>query len=452
MNPVEKLIAASRKERKRIAVAGDSMRDEWIVGEVDSCQEMCQRFHIRREVATPGGAANAARQLARWDVDVTLLAVLGLRGPRLYADVGAEPNVSIEHCSRIGTMPVKRRYLVGNHVVFRTDEEPRDYQLDAMSLEIIRSRIVELVKTQPWDAVLISDYDKGMLDEKTIRQIIDTCNERRIPVVADAKREPSFYSGATLKGNADYAARWMIALGGYSPMAVLTMGAELPVLMGEQFDGIQIDLSPKPAPVHCRNHVGAGDCFSAHLTLCLAHGIPLPEAIKIAHAAGRVYVQHEHGRPPWSHEIRRDLDPVGGKILAGFHLPALRQSIAGRIVLTNGVFRLGAHAGHACLMQWARHQGDCLIVAVNDDESAAVLRHGQAVLPFAERATTLAAMSAVDWVVPFNGDVNALAKQLQPDVLVKGFDYKDAFIPGSDKVKDVRVCPESPFPRHTSGR
>lgn len=58
--------------------------------------------------------------------------------------------------------------------------------------------------------------------------------------------------------------------------------------------------------VNCVSHVGAGDCFAAHLVLALAHGFSLEDAAAIAHSAGRVYVQHEHNRPPMPEEIAED--------------------------------------------------------------------------------------------------------------------------------------------------
>ena len=60
--------------------------------------------------------------------------------------------------------------------------------------------------------------------------------------------------------------------------------------------------------VNCINHVGAGDCFGAHLVLALMYGFSLEDAATIAHSAGRVYVQHLHNRPPLPEEIEEDLE------------------------------------------------------------------------------------------------------------------------------------------------
>jgi sugar/nucleoside kinase (ribokinase family) len=58
------------------------------------------------------------------------------------------------------------------------------------------------------------------------------------------------------------------------------------------------------------NHVGAGDCFAAHLTLALAYGFSLKEAAGLAHSAGRVYVQSFHNHPPFPTDIAADMSTV----------------------------------------------------------------------------------------------------------------------------------------------
>jgi D-beta-D-heptose 7-phosphate kinase/D-beta-D-heptose 1-phosphate adenosyltransferase len=105
-------------------------------------------------------------------------------------------------------------------------------------------------------------------------------------------------------------------------------------------------------------------------------------------------------------------------------------------VFTNGVFDL-LHAGHTTFLEGARALGDALIVGLNDDASAAGLGKGpgRPYLPLEDRARVLAALEAVDCVVPFGEPTPAqLIRELQPDVLVKGADYDPAAIPGREFV------------------
>jgi D-beta-D-heptose 7-phosphate kinase/D-beta-D-heptose 1-phosphate adenosyltransferase len=239
----------------------------------------------------------------------------------------------------------------------------------------------------------------------------------------------------------------------HQPYTVVTHGAFPPVILHQQ----PYTFPEMGKPVPCRNHVGAGDCFGAHLALALASDVHnLRAAVRYAHAAGRVYVQHPHNRPPYLHEIARDLDPVQGKVINRGY-PAsdplrlkLRKSIPGRIVFTNGVFRV-PHAGHSWLLRWAKQQGDVLVVGVNDDDSARRLRPHQPFLPLTERLEVLAGLECVDWIIPFHEDTPvAILDALKADVLVKGFEYQGQQVPGSDRVKEVLFAPESPYPAHST--
>lgn len=120
---------------------------------------------------------------------------------------------------------------------------------------------------------------------------------------------------------------------------------------------------------------------------------------------------------------------------------ALRRELAGRrgekSVFTNGVFDL-LHPGHIQLLQFARAQGDILVVGVNDDASVRRLKgEKRPIFPLAERMEILAALECVDYIVPFNKDtplqlIRALGKI---DVLVKGGDYAPGEVVGRKEVE-----------------
>jgi D-beta-D-heptose 7-phosphate kinase/D-beta-D-heptose 1-phosphate adenosyltransferase len=106
-------------------------------------------------------------------------------------------------------------------------------------------------------------------------------------------------------------------------------------------------------------------------------------------------------------------------------------------VFTNGVFDL-LHAGHVGLLEAARTEGVALVVGVNTDASVRRLGKGsdRPLVPEAERARLLAALTAVDCVVLFDDDTPlALIDRLRPDVLVKGADYAREAIVGAAEVE-----------------
>lgn len=107
------------------------------------------------------------------------------------------------------------------------------------------------------------------------------------------------------------------------------------------------------------------------------------------------------------------------------------------MVFTNGVFDL-LHLGHVALLEAARSEGAALVVGVNSDASVHRLGKGPArpVVPEADRARVLAALAAVDCVVPFDEDTPLeLIRALRPDVLVKGADYAREEIVGAADVE-----------------
>jgi rfaE bifunctional protein nucleotidyltransferase chain/domain len=115
-----------------------------------------------------------------------------------------------------------------------------------------------------------------------------------------------------------------------------------------------------------------------------------------------------------------------------------------RIVFTNGVFDL-LHPGHVELLQFARSQGDILVVGINDDESVRRLKgEKRPIFPLAERMEILAAFACVDYIVPFSEDTPLqLIRALDCiDVLVKGGDYSPGEVVGRREVeaRGGRLC------------
>ena len=122
----------------------------------------------------------------------------------------------------------------------------------------------------------------------------------------------------------------------------------------------------------------------------------------------------------------------------------LRQFIAAarsrgqKIVFTNGCFDI-LHAGHVSVLEFARTQGDLLVVGLNSDASVRRLKGpSRPVNNQEDRALVLAALESVSAVCVFEEDTPYnLIKLVCPDVLVKGGDYKPAEIVGREFAKKV---------------
>jgi rfaE bifunctional protein nucleotidyltransferase chain/domain len=135
--------------------------------------------------------------------------------------------------------------------------------------------------------------------------------------------------------------------------------------------------------------------------------------------------------------VKRDI--IDSKILG---TQALERQLAiwrfksKRIVFTNGCFDI-IHLGHIDYLSKASELGDILIVGLNSDASVHRIKgRNRPVNDQMARATILASFSFVDAVVLFDEDTPyELIQTVQPDILVKGGDYKHTDIVGYDVVK-----------------
>lgn len=130
---------------------------------------------------------------------------------------------------------------------------------------------------------------------------------------------------------------------------------------------------------------------------------------------------------------------LAGKSLA-IRLHSLRQGKT--VVFTNGCFDL-VHAGHLKVLEWAKRQGDVLIVGLNADVSVRSIKGPlRPILPLKDRAALVAALRPVDFVTWFSEDTpHHLIRLLRPDVLVKGGDWASDSIVGREFVRKVVRVP-----------
>lgn len=178
------------------------------------------------------------------------------------------------------------------------------------------------------------------------------------------------------------------------------------------------------------------------LAVSLAEGTPLEEACVLANAAAGIQVSRIGAARISRSEVRAAIDAQStidrGKVLGPEALGAAVRRARGegkKIGFTNGCFDI-LHHGHVALLEAAARECDLLVVGVNSD--ASVTRLKGAPRPYvtsAARQAVLAALSSVAWVCEFDGDTPLeLIRALEPDVLIKGADYKAADVVGADLV------------------
>jgi rfaE bifunctional protein nucleotidyltransferase chain/domain len=199
---------------------------------------------------------------------------------------------------------------------------------------------------------------------------------------------------------------------------------------------------PRPVrvePAVARCSAGAGDTFTAALTLALVAGTDAVTAARLAAEAARVVVVKPGTATCSLAELRLRMLPPGKLIADVARLAAEADRHRGeqrRIVLANGCFDI-LHPGHVALLDEAKRLGDILVVAVNGDASVRRLKGAsRPVNNLADRIAVLAALSCVDHIIAFDGDRPVdVIRALRPDVLVKGGDYTAESVPEAALVR-----------------
>ena len=177
-----------RVARLRVAVVGDVMLDRFVFGVVDriSPEAPVPVVHVRDEQERLGGAANVAANVAALGASVALFGVTG---------VGSHGDAFLQACSArgIGTDGIvadsgritstKTRILAGSQQVVRIDRENKE-PLDAGCFATLSSRLQEL---GPFDLFVVSDYGKGVVDER-LMQLLRARKQEGVPVVVDPKQ------------------------------------------------------------------------------------------------------------------------------------------------------------------------------------------------------------------------------------------------------------------------
>jgi rfaE bifunctional protein nucleotidyltransferase chain/domain len=133
------------------------------------------------------------------------------------------------------------------------------------------------------------------------------------------------------------------------------------------------------------------------------------------------------------------MKPVG-KIVRQDELKHILEGLkaqAKRVVFTNGCFDI-IHVGHIRYLREAKKFGDLLVVGINSDRSVSIIKPDRPVNSQDQRAEVLASLEMVDYVTIFDEETPyELIKSIQPDVLVKGGDWKKEDIIGSDIAQET---------------
>jgi D-beta-D-heptose 7-phosphate kinase/D-beta-D-heptose 1-phosphate adenosyltransferase len=309
------------------------------------------------------------------------------------------------------------------------------------------------------NVVCIEDYNKGALPPAVCRGIISIAQKHGVPVLIDPASiaDYSKYRGAAaLKLNRPEAERATgITIEGeehYQPAAekllnqfdlgavVLTLdrhGAYLATREGKR------RWLKHSRPRQVFDATGAGDMVLAMLAVARAAGASWVESVALGNVAAGLEVERFGTVAIKPLEIMQELqsqlhERVGKERSLEILVEELgRHRKAGKkIVFTNGCFDL-IHLGHIKYFQFARKQGDLLVVGVNTDSSIQRLKGDKRpIIGESDRLGVLEELASIDYLVRFDDDTPLrLIQQIRPDILVKGADYAKEKVVGWDLVE-----------------
>src|ERR1700694_813302 len=291
---------------RNIVVLGDVMLDEFIWGDVTrvSPEAPVPVVDIRRESTHLGGAANVLANLLALGAHACVIGVVGddFAGERIRSSVHDKSPLQtdgqlIADSSRPTT--IKKRIIAQQQIVVRADREHRT-PVD----EQTESRIIAAVKTAlaSAQALVISDYDKGVVTPRILSEVLPTAYGR-MPVLIDPKmRNFDSYRPATLVTPNHHEALRLANLEEDSDAALQTAARMIRARLGCDavlitrgdrgmmlFEGERNPVHVETAAREVYDVTGAGDTVIATLAAALATGASPLEAANLAnHAAGIV--------------------------------------------------------------------------------------------------------------------------------------------------------------------
>lgn len=413
----------------RLTVVGDALLDRDVHGTVERVAPDAPVPVVDedRVETRPGGAGLAAALAAADGRPVTLVTALcgDAAGGDLRRLLGAA-GVEVVDVGADGTTSEKVRIIANGRPVARLDRGDRRVRVGPATADA-----VEAIRGA--DAVLVSDYGRGVTSEPALREALrgaltvwDPHPRGAEPVagvrLAAPNRGEAGVAGDDLAAAArrarDLADRWQAAA------VCITLGARGALLV----DGDAHPLAVPAPPATAGDPCGAGDRFSATAAGLLADGRLPSEAVVGAVTAASAFVAAGGAR---SLRVVEQVDPAAAPPSPTPEAVVARtRARGGTVVATGGCFDL-LHAGHVELLQSARTLGDCLVVCLNSDGSVRRLKGpGRPVLGEADRARVLLALGCVDTVAVFDEDTpEVVLDRLRPDVWAKGADYAVSELP-----------------------
>jgi D-beta-D-heptose 7-phosphate kinase/D-beta-D-heptose 1-phosphate adenosyltransferase len=454
-----------RLGQPRVLVVGDVMLDRYVWGDAERISQEAPviLLHADKREERLGGASSVATMLRALGARVSLASVVGhdadaIRIRQILTDLGIDHEGVVTCPDRPTT--VKERYIGRAQHKHPQQMIRVDYEARApvpLEIETELTKVIGQLMRRA-DLVLVSDYDKGVCTPGLLTATIAGARACGLRVIADPIRGSDYrkYHGCS----AITPNRLEAGLATGRKLATTEEAQDAAALLREQLDleaaivtldkdgmvmahrdGRRQLFPTRPRQVY--DITGAGDMVLSVLGMVLAAGADYDQAIPLANVAGGLEVEKIGVATVTRDEILRDLLRSGTsgnqKVLSRDmlkHELESRRRLGQRIAFTNGCFDV-LHAGHVQYLAEARAQADLLVVGLNSDATVRSLKGEDRPINNEEaRATVLAGLQPVDFVTVFDEPTPwELIREVRPDVLVKGSDYRKHEVVGAEFVE-----------------
>ncbi|MFC1757631.1 D-glycero-beta-D-manno-heptose 1-phosphate adenylyltransferase [Planctomycetota bacterium] len=456
----------------KILVVGDMMLDRYTTGIAERISQEAPVLVLNSQSVEHrlGGAASVCHMVSALGADVTAAGVVGgdsvgdqLKQCLVDANVGTD--FLLSDSDRKTTL--KERFVGRNgsglpSQILRVDTETGHPLSDEME-QRLTAAIVDAIGD--YDAVLISDYAKGVCTPELLRQVIDAARSCDIPTLVDPGRdrdfavyrnvslikpnrlETSLATGHPIKTHDDAIAAGVTLCEKFDiETAIITLDSDGMCLVDKEGEGSVFSTTARSV----YDITGAGDMVLSVLGLCLAGRVRVDRAIQIANVAAGLEIDRAGVAVLGRDEIAACC--ADASLTRARKSLTLEQATAcaqeyrrkGRsIAFTNGCFDL-LHVGHVTYLQEAASLADVLVVGVNSDSSVRRLKGpDRPVIRECDRLAMLSALCCVDHVILFSSETPCdIIRAIRPDVLVKGGTYTTDEVVGHEIVEAYggKVC------------
>ena len=442
----------------KVFCLGDLMLDKYIVGTTNriSPEGPIPVLDIKKEVGMLGGVGNVVRNLSTLATETYLVSLLGddlaskevekkLNNINVYNNLIKDPS---------RPTIIKSRFIANNQQILRVDKE----KITSINKKI-EKKVYEFSKKQilKTNAVVISDYNKGLITENILKKIISFAKIHKKPIIVDPKSSNfSKYRGATIitpnikeleavlkkkiineKQIIDFS-RKLISKFNFNYLLV-TMGKSGMILISRKQKKI-VKLKAESEEVF--DVSGAGDTVVSYIAAGLASSLKIEEVVEIANLAAGVVVNKTGTSVAHLSEVLLSINKNNYHLSKVMDFSEAKKIInfwlnkKNKIGFTNGCFDY-LHPGHISLFKQAKKRCSKLIVAINSDNS--VVKNKGPLRPKQKLNTRLQILNSIpfiDLIIVFSDKTPLnIIKKIKPHLLIKGSDYRENQIVGAKEVK-----------------